>query len=756
MNEKNKRYPNNHNRENMVTARKQYKSMSVKLQRKHDFKETEKLLNARITNVKLYWKMLANSKTKKSSCPLDTKDLYNHFLKLSDPEDEFFNADPDVCNDVECLIADDIGCVFEELNVAITSEEVFKSIKQLKNGKSGGSDLLLNEFFICGSDILCPYLLSLFNFIFDSGIYPEAWGEGLLVPLHKKGSHMNPLNYRGITLLSVLGKLFTRLLNNRLDDWAEKYRIYIEAQNGFRRGRGTVDSAFILSNIISSFLENGKKLYAFFVDYSKAFDFVVHDNLWYKLLKLGLRGKIIHILRSMYSCMKTKVFNNCEKSEPFECKLGVRQGECLSPFLFAMYVNDLESHLCSPDAGITIDDVRFLLLLYADDLVIFSESPDALQLQINKMYEYCHRWKLRINAEKSKIVVFKKGNQPVPEQWSYGNETIPVCTRIPYLGLLFSSNGLFSKTQSTLAEQANKAVFHLHRVLVRFKRLPLSAILDLFDKLVTPILCYGCELWGFHTSPDIERVHLSFCKRILCVKKSSQNDFVYGLLGRYPMQITRHCRIISYWLKIVSGNKPLYVNHVYQSAVTRMTNTPSRNWAYDVKQLLCTSGFGDVWYNQGVSDPESFIKAFKCRLCDMFNQTWSGRLYQSPRARFFRSIIDEHTFHTQLDMIQILTHRVAFARLVTSSHRLKVETGRWTRPVTPVEERLCDQCQKLDDEYHFLLECNKFSVLRTRFIPRYFYVRPSMFKCVQLINSMNCKIVRQLGKYIYHAFSQYA
>ena len=107
-------------------------------------------------------------------------------------------------------------------------------------------------------------------------------------------------------------------------------------------------------------------------------------------------------------------------------------------------------------------------------------------------------------------------------------------------------------------------------------------------------------------------------------------------------------------------------------------------------------------------------------------------------------------------MIQILTHRVAFARLVTSSHRLKVETGRWTRPVTPVEERLCDQCQKLDDEYHFLLECNKFSVLRTRFIPRYFYVRPSMFKCVQLINSMNCKIVRQLGKYIYHAFSQYA
>ena len=120
-----------------------------------------------------------------------------------------------------------------------------------------------------------------------------------------------------------------------------------------------------------------------------------------------------------------------------------------------------------------------------------------------------------------------------------------------------------------------------------------------------------------------------------------------------------------------------------------------------------------------------------------------------------RRIIDEHTFHTQLDMIQILSHRIAFVRLVTSSHRLKVETGRWTRPVTPVEERLCDQCKKIDDEYHFLLECSKFSVLRKRFIPRYYYIRPSMFKYVQLINSMNCKTVRQLGKYIYHAFSQY-
>ena len=171
--------------------------------------------------------MLSKSKSKSPNCPLDVKDLYNHFLKLSAPEDDFLYADADVCNELERLIADDIVVTFDELNVPIELTEINNAIKQLKCGKSGGEDQLLNEFFVSGRDILSPYLVSLFNFIFDIGIFPDGWGEGLIVPLHKKGSMLNPTNYRGILLLSVLGKIFTRILNNRLDGWAEKYQIYI-------------------------------------------------------------------------------------------------------------------------------------------------------------------------------------------------------------------------------------------------------------------------------------------------------------------------------------------------------------------------------------------------------------------------------------------------------------------------------------------------------------------------------------------------
>ena len=101
---------------------------------------------------------------------------------------------------------------------------IAKAISQLKSGKSSGEGMLLNDFFVKGKDIL-TYLLRLFNFIFECGVFPDAWSDGLLIPLHKKGSFCEVNNFRGITLLSVLGKLFTCIMNNRLNTWAEHYNL---------------------------------------------------------------------------------------------------------------------------------------------------------------------------------------------------------------------------------------------------------------------------------------------------------------------------------------------------------------------------------------------------------------------------------------------------------------------------------------------------------------------------------------------------
>ena len=392
-----------------------------------------------------------------------------------------------------------------------------------------------------------------------------------------------------------------------------------------------------MHNVINNYVENGKKLYAFFVDYSKAFDYVVRENLWHKLLKVGIKGKVLDIIMAMYKTVKTSVFMNGESSEQFECKLGVRQGECLSPFLFAMYINDMESKLAEGNDGISIDDMRLLLLFYADDCVLFSETPEGLQSVIDDLQTYCLKWKLSINTDKSKIVVFKKGNHHIHDIWRFGDKILDTCNKMKYLGNILAANGSFYQTQLGLAEQANKAVFLLYRrVNASFRNVNPVFMMDLFDKFIEPILSYGCEVWGFHPAKDIERVHLKFCKNNLKVRQTTQDECVYGELGRMPLQIRRYVRIIKYWLNIVTGKKSYLVNRCYVSSVQKLDVNNKPSWARNVRQLLCSNGFGEAWYNQGVGNAEAFIKVFKLTLSDVISKTGMPQSTTLLNAAFIR------------------------------------------------------------------------------------------------------------------------
>ena len=373
--------------------------------------------------------------------------------------------------------------------------------------------------------------------------------EGLIVPLHKKGDVNSVDNYRGITLLSSLGKLFTRVLNNRLTWWAEAYGVYIEAQAGFRPNYSTIDNLYNLNGIISHLINKGKKLYCAFLDFRKAFDYVDRNFLWIKLLKLGIRGEIFNIIHSMYKSVKSIVQVGAERTQPFECLLGVRQGECLSPFLFSMYINDIEDYVRTHGfQGVNTGHVRMLLLLYADDTVIISENRQDLQLGLDIVENYCNKWKIILNIEKTKIVIFRKGGKlSMNDKWFYNRSQIEVTKHFTYLGMVFPSGGSFSENQKKLAGQAQKAIFSLQKMLQKFDDIECDMYCDLFDKLITPILCYGSEVWGFNRGDTIERVHLQFLKKILRLKWNTENNLVYSELCRLNMQSERYLRIIRYW-----------------------------------------------------------------------------------------------------------------------------------------------------------------------------------------------------------------
>ena len=269
--------------------------------------------------------------------------------------------------------------------------------------------------------------------------------------------------------ISVIGKLFTNILNTRVNDWAETYHVDVGAQAGFRKGMRTLDNIFVLHSLITHCLNNNKKLYSAFIDFRKAFDFVVRDVLWFKLIESGIRGKILNIIQSMYKSIKSRVKFNNNLSCEFVSHIGVRQGECLSPFLFSMYIIDLEKELIQKGAeGIDIGMLKLHLLLYADDIVIFSNTSEGLQKGLDIQSDYCQKWKLTVNIDKTKVMIFQKGGiLPRNLSFTFQGNVIEIVNKFVYLGISFSTGGSFTETHKTLSGQALTAIFKLNQYLYK-------------------------------------------------------------------------------------------------------------------------------------------------------------------------------------------------------------------------------------------------------------------------------------------------
>ena len=217
---------------------------------------------------------------------------------------------------------------------------------------------------------------------------------------------------------------------------------------------------------------------------------------------------------------------------------------------------------------------------------------------------------------------------------------------------------------------------------------------------------------------------------------------VYGELGRFPLYITRYGRIIKFWLKVVNSDN---------NKLIKVTYNRQSNWAMNVKNLLFTTGFGDVWLAQGVANERVFLKQFKLRLRDMYMQDWRGTLYNKPKCRSYCHYVDSLKYHTYLSDIHIEKHRIALSRLRVSAHRLRIETGRWERPPLAVATRKCYFCDNLEDECHFVLECPAYEELRERYIPYRFRCK-SMYNFIQLMSSEDSSVVCSLAAFIYKAF----
>jgi hypothetical protein len=588
---------------------------------------------------------------------------------------------------------------------------------------------------------MAPVYRNLFNLILNTGLVPDEWCIGSIKPIFKnKGDRKDPDNYRGITLLSCMGKLFTSILNNRLNSYAENINLISEAQAGFRSCYSTTDHIFTLKCLVDICTTYNKSLFCCFVDYRKAFDTIPHLNMWVKLLKCGINGKIFNAIRHMYQKAKSCVIDNSRnQSEFFACNVGVRQGENLSPFLFAIYLNDMEEYFiengCSNlklfpfgfKMGESIDHLmtmlKLLLILYADDTVIIAETPENLQRGIDCLVAYCDLNKISVNTEKTKILIFNRSNKKPSHPFRFRNSQLEQVDNYTYLGIIFQRNGNFVLARKHLRDQAQKAMFGLLRK-CRALKLPIDIQLELFDKTVLPIMLYGCEVWGFEDSKCFETIHLRFMKYVLGLKVRTPSNIVYGELGRHPIRLHIKRRIINYWSRLLNSKENKISRLLYGIILNLYKQGQYRSkWIVNVENILNECGLTFIWNDQASERSEWLDNVVKRTLHDQFIQTWHGDLLNDERFENYVLFKDKPCFENYLigknpKLIKLLM------KFRCNNHKLPIEAKRYE--YSDPNDRNCDYCDAAKgNEYHFLLECTYFTEIRKSNISEKYWRNPT-------------------------------
>ena len=406
------------------------------------------------------------------------------------------------------------------------------------------------------------------------------------------------------------------------------------------------------------------------------------------------------------------------------------QGEIMSPILFSFFLNDIEQNLQELIFdGITLDQITIYLLLFADDAILISDTKEGLQRSLNQFEAYCKKWKLTVNIGKTKVMICKKGGRAPDEHFTLNGEELELVSEFNYLGYVISNGGSVQKAINLLADKAVRSMGMLLSTIKRIQ-VPFKMLMQLFDTYVKSILNYGCEIWGFSSAEKCERVHRKFLKRVLGVKMSTNTMALYGDTGRFPIFVDRYVRIVKYWLKIVKSD---YANCIVKSVYTDLfndviNNENTINWVSQVRGLLQRSGFHDVWTYPDSVDDSKFIPVFKQRVRDQYLTVWNAKILVSSSLEFYKEICPTICTATYLHKLVNIRYRRALSKIRLASYDLQIELGRH-RGIERSERKstVCDR-NEIEDVFHFILICPKYTHIRNQHLKRYYHQRPSMFK----------------------------
>ena len=598
---------------------------------------------------------------------------------------------------------------YDEVSDAVDQSKLHKAYLQIPNEamKNPNAKNLLHKFF---------------NLCFKSGLNPTDWDFSDIKPIPKKDQDpRDPLSNRCISIICCVAKLYSKLLNTRLQKYLESNDILVEEQNGFRASRSCIDHLFVIVTILRNRKLSGQETFLSFIDYKKAFDSVERGLLLYKLSQIGVNGHMYQAISSLYSNPRSRVILNEFETNYFQCPIGVKQGDCLSPTLFAIFINDLAHEIKASNIGISLNDTTFLnILLYADDIILLACNEEDLQSLLFIVENWCKRWRLEINLTKTNIMhvrgVRKKQSNFM---FLFDKRPIMYCNDYKYLGANLNEFLDFNFTAGCLADSAGRALSSIITKMIKNGGFPFKVYSILYDSCVTSITDYSSEVIGYDQHPSTLAVHSRAIRAFIGLPKNSCSVGVLSEVDWLLPQYRTRVRMVRLFNRIVKMGENRLTKKVFLWDKQLNDSNQLSSWSSEIKSIFSDCNMLDIYENCSPFN----VKSTTTEMQEIFKTQQQNYLkaecQEKPKLRTFIKIKNFTEIPAYVVKPLSFVQRRFIGKTRLGSLQIRLETGRYSRPVLAEHLRICLICdqgnpegQQIENEHHFIFICSTYDNLR--------------------------------------------
>ena len=510
-----------------------------------------------------------------------------------------------------------------------TNEEVKKYISEMNVSKATGPVSVPTSILKQFTDEIMVPLVSTINKSLNEGIFPDILKSASVCPIYKKGERTICANYRPISLLSNLSKLFEKAMYSRIELFLSNFETIYKLQFGFRKKHSTEHALLSMIEEIRRCLDKGMFSCGVFIDLEKAFDTVNHKILIHKLDHYGIRENSLSWIKSYLSNRKQLVNLNGVKSNYEKVSCGVPQGSILGPLLFLIYINDMHIAVKSSIVHHFADDTN---------LLFSSKNPQKLSTILNTDLKLLYQWlcanRLSLNVSKTEFIIFKPPKKSLNQRitLTLNRTRIYESTKIKYLGIILDARLNWNHHINELSKKLNRSIGMIYKIRSDCTK---QVLVSLYFSIFHSHLSYGLTLWGLNAR-SLYRISLLQKRIIRAITFSDYNCHTAPLLKNLEILALKDLfsyKTLSLMWDFDHDNLPnslasifLRKNDVHKK---RLRNT-SKNEIYTAHLFKNKHGYESFTNHGGklLNEAKQFPYYDSCKSKTMFLSTYKKSIFQ--------------------------------------------------------------------------------------------------------------------------------